>query len=134
MKTNKSKISVKRITLGDIILISAALLTAVLLFVIPFFTSASGQTLTVTVKDQSGGSTQTYSLEKDLEFSVVNNGITLNVVIRDRVVYVLESNCRDKICQNSGSISREGQSIVCVPAGIALTIKGGEKNADAIAG
>ena len=135
MQTNKSKISIKRrITLGDIILISAALLTAVLFFVIPFFTAKSGQTLTVTVKASDGLISNTYSLAENRELTIKNNGITLNISINDGVAYVSASNCRDNICKNSGNISRAGQSIVCAPAGVALTVHGGEKNADAVAG
>ena len=115
-------------------MISAALLTAVLLFVIPFFTAKSGQTLTVTVKASDGLISNTYSLAENRELMIENNGITLNISINDGVAYVSESSCRDHICKNSGSISRSGQSIVCAPAGVAITVNGGEKNADAVAG
>ena len=45
-----------------------------------------------------------YPLSADAEFTV--NGVT--VVIGSGCVYVSDSDCRDKICVNTGKISRVG--------------------------
>lgn len=124
----------KKIVIGDFILIATALLTAVLLFVMPLIFNTDGRFLSVTVKTESGNVTENYSLSEDRDIVLENNGIVLKVSIKSGKAFVFESTCRDKICLNSQSISRSGQSIICAPAGVSLTIKGGDIDADAVAG
>lgn len=120
---------------GDITVISAALLLSVLLFVIPLIplSSSNKPVLKLTVQ---GEGVKTYALDRDCEFTVENNGITLDICIENGYAYVKNANCRDHICKNSGKINRPGQSIICAPAGVVLTVysenNGGE--ADAVAG
>ena len=59
----------------------------------------------------------------------------VDLVIENGAVSVMESDCPDGVCVNSGAISREGQAIVCVPAGVIVRIGGiRTDNADIIAG
>lgn len=48
----------------------------------------------------------------------------LTVHISDGKVWVTEANCDDKTCEHTGKISRAGQSIVCLPNGIVVSIIG----------
>ncbi|MCM1368435.1 MAG: NusG domain II-containing protein [Roseburia sp.] len=48
----------------------------------------------------------------------------LTVHIESGKVWVSDADCADKICENTGSISRAGQSIVCLPHGITVTVSG----------
>jgi hypothetical protein len=63
-----------------------------------------------------------YPLE-DNEFLVENSRGSLRVKIRDGRVGVFEPSCQDKWCTDSGWISRSGDSVVCLPAHIFLTIQ-----------
>ena len=48
--------------------------------------------------------------------------------------YVASSDCPNQDCVHSGAISRAGQSIVCLPARVAVTLEGAASDYDLIAG
>ena len=52
----------------------------------------------------------------------------------DGAVYVTSSDCPNQDCVHSGAISRAGQSIVCLPARVAVTLEGSASDYDLIAG
>ncbi len=54
------------------------------------------------------------------------NGVN-EISIHDKVVEMTHSNCPDKVCVNTGKISKPGQSIVCLPHRINIKIVGDEK-------
>ena len=53
------------------------------------------------------------------------------VVTRDYAA-VVGAECPDKTCVHTGKLTKPGQSAVCVPGRVTLTIEGGEEN-DAVA-
>lgn len=61
-------------------------------------------------------------------FTVNGEGHTLTVAVESGSVYVLDSDCPDRICVSSGRISEPGEMIVCLPAKIMITV---ETEADA---
>ena len=77
-----------------------------------------------------------------------NNGVTLTVapcvtVKRDAEtrtqtetagVRVVSSDCPTQDCVHTGQISRAGQSIVCLPAHIVITLAGADADYDLITG
>ncbi len=46
------------------------------------------------------------------------------IVIENKNVSVKESDCKDKVEINAGSISRGGQSLVCLPNRLVVTVEG----------
>lgn len=60
-------------------------------------------------------------------YSVVSSEGSLSFIIDKERVYVLESTCKDKLCIKEGAISRVGESIICLPNRITISIVG-EKN------
>ena len=57
------------------------------------------------------------------------------VVIRDGGVSVTEADCPDKVCVNQGIIRYSGESIVCLPHKLVVTVVGGPSSGlDATAG
>ena len=79
-----------------------------------------------------GGSEKTFDITRDTSFELENNGYTLTVIIENGEVFVSETDCPDRICRITGRITRPGQSIICVPAEISLTlIADGEGDYDA---
>ncbi|MCH5351499.1 MAG: NusG domain II-containing protein [Clostridiales bacterium] len=62
------------------------------------------------------------------ELSISDNAVIelehLTVHIELGKVWVTDSDCPDKICEHTGKISRAGESIVCLPYGIVITING----------
>ena len=58
----------------------------------------------------------------------------LTVAVENGAVRVSESDCPNQDCVHSGAISRAGQSIVCLPARVAVTLEGAASDYDLIAG
>ena len=49
------------------------------------------------------------------------------VLIKDRKVRMEDADCPDQICVNHRAISRDGESIICLPNQTIVTIRGGEE-------
>ena len=62
------------------------------------------------------------------------NGDKPIIKIVDGKAFVRESSCPDGVCISSGAISKTGETIICAPAGVSLTVKGGDGNVDFVAG
>ena len=63
-----------------------------------------------------------------------NNGYTLTVDSADGWVDVTHADCPTQDCKHSGAIKRSGQSIVCLPAHIVITLAGTTADYDVIVG
>ena len=63
-----------------------------------------------------------------------SRGYTLTVAVENGAVRVSESNCPNQDCVHTGAIARAGQSVVCLPARIAVTLEGTASDYDLIAG
>ena len=110
---------------GALVLICAALLFGL------FFPRKDADTFTVTTTD----GTAAYSISDERTFEVESNGVTLVITVADGTVSVTSSTCPDHICEQTGRISRRGQSIVCIPARVVIEIVGGgESDEDFIVG
>ncbi len=55
------------------------------------------------------------------------------LVIKNKSVSISESDCKNKICVHEHSISRIGESIVCLPHHLSITISGKANDVDAVA-
>lgn len=55
---------------------------------------------------------------------VLNNGINI-LYIKYGYAYMYDADCKDKICIKQGKINVAGQSIVCLPNKISITVCGG---------
>ncbi len=73
-------------------------------------------TVTITAPDFS----HEYSLDGDATVALD----CLTVHISGGEVWVTDSQCRDGTCEHTGKISRAGQSIVCLPNGVVITVNG----------
>ena len=59
------------------------------------------------------------------ERTYANNGYTLHVTFGPEGAEVTSSDCPTQDCVHTGAISRDGQSIVCLPARIVIQLEGG---------
>ena len=57
--------------------------------------------------------------------TVEGGGYTLEICLTDTEVWVEHSDCPTQDCVRTGTISRSGQSIVCLPARIIIQLTGG---------
>lgn len=75
-----------------------------------------------------GQEDQVVSLSKDQEFWVGDAEVGRNLVkVEDGAIMVVEADCPDKVCVQTGPIRQEGQVIACLPHGVIIYIqhKGG---------
>lgn len=68
----------------------------------------------------------------------IDGDIPVTVHLSNEYAFIKSSGCKDKICVNTGKLDKPGQSAVCLPARVAVYIKGSENNSsdipDAITG
>ncbi len=120
-----------RVKPGDIFLMVAVALLAGVLFLLPFL-SEKAKTAEIVISE--AGEVRVISLDQPAEYEISSRGVSLTVTVKDGTVFVSHSDCRDSICRNTPPISRGGQAIVCVPAGVVIRIAGEGGIVDGIAG
>lgn len=50
------------------------------------------------------------------------------LVIEEGKAYIKEADCPDKLCVKQRAISRQGESLICLPHRLAVTVEGQEQN------
>lgn len=107
---------------NDVILAVIVLVIAILGLI--FYRNLGQQTagtITVTVDGNVYG---TYSLEQDQEISI---GKTNRLVIKAGKADMIEADCPDQICVDHKEISKNKESIVCLPNKVIVEVVGGEE-------
>ncbi len=104
---------------NDLIFISV-LIVLVCAFAIAYFLfRPMGDTVTVTVAGEVYG---TYPLHEDRTEAIrTENGENI-FVIRDGRVYMESASCPDGICEAHRAIFRDGESIICLPNQVVITV------------
>ena len=108
---------------NDILLAFAFLLIALIGFAVFKFTQKDGEFIVVSI---NGNETQAYVLSKDTENLIISgeNGEYENhLVIKDGKAYISSANCRDKICVSHRAISKVGETIVCLPHKVVVSVE-----------
>ena len=109
---------------NDIIFIAALLVIVAAIGGGFFLLRPEGSTVTATVDGVTYG---TYSLSVDTVVDIQTGDGQLNrLVIQDGKAYVETATCPDGICASHRSISRRGESIVCLPHKVVITITDGQ--------
>jgi hypothetical protein len=113
------KLGVKK---GDIIILTALLCVAALVFCSLYFLSPSGNSVKIEVASKT---VAILPLDEDTVYNVEINGKTTNTVeIKSGEVNVTYADCPDKICVNHRVISKNGESIICLPNKVVVSIEG----------
>ena len=134
----------------DLIVVAAVLALAALLGVRFWLPSAPESGTLLAVVEIDGAEVDRFALAQAAEETrtYTNNGVTLTVAPcatakRDAEtrtqtetagVRVVSSDCPTQDCVHTGQISRAGQSIVCLPAHIVITLAGADADYDLITG
>lgn len=115
---------------NDALLIGGLLLAAALIWLLVRPGEAGGWAV-VTVDGKEAGR---YPL--NVERTVVTGGEDYNVLrIAGGAAAVVEANCGDHTCMRMGAISREGETVVCLPHRLVVSIEsGGRADFDASVG
>ena len=74
------------------------------------------------------------SLDKELVIPLDDGNYHLTVHVDGTGVYVSDSDCPGQDCVHTGAISRAGQSIVCLPAQVVISLVGAASDVDAVLG
>ena len=123
----------KRFGRNDIILISVIIIISVALLLVWKLVYLKGQNpdsdagVRVTVDGKVYG---TYPLSKDdtIEIKNVDGDVTNTLVIKDGVADVTAADCPDHLCVKQKAILKEGESIICLPNKVVVTVKSNTKS------
>ena len=111
----------------DILLIAVLLFVSALALGIMLLSRTEGERVVVEI---NGTQAAQYSLSVNGEYPL--NGGTNILVIENGEAYLRYADCPDKVCVNTGRIKYEGQTIVCLPNKIAITVRGTEGGVDIV--
>ena len=110
---------------NDLIFIAAILVIVAMVAAALFFLRGEGSTVQVEVDGTVIG-TYPLSVDREVEIKTGENGEELNLlVIKDGKATVTAATCPDGICAAHRPISREGESIICLPHKVVITVIGG---------
>jgi len=109
---------------NDILLIAVLLLVAAVGALYLFVFRGAGNTVTVTVDGQLYA---TYALSDTVEVDIDSGDGTNRLIIRDGKAFVETASCPDGICVAHRPIFRDGESIVCLPNRVVVTVTSREQ-------
>lgn len=114
---------------GDIIIILLVLLLAGSVFgIYTLFFGGKGADVVIYV---DGEETGRYRLDENRTIEI-NEG-TNTLVIENESARMEEADCPDQVCVRHKAISKDGESIICLPYKVVVSIEGGkETDADAV--
>ena len=103
----------------DLILIGVLFAVSLAVLLITTLTRRDGGYVEI---EKSGKVIASYSLSINAEYEL--NGGTNILVIENGEAYLKDANCPDKTCVKTGKIRYVGQSIICLPNEISITVRG----------
>lgn len=114
---------------NDFILIISVIFIALSVFLFLRFTKEEGSgQVVVKVEGEEFGR---YDINEDNKININNTNI---LAIKDNKAYIEEADCPDKLCVEQKAISRDGESIICLPNKVIVTIESSEQSdVDAVA-
>lgn len=116
-----SKTEQKRLWRNDVIFIAALLAVIAVAGACLSFFRGEGNSVTVSI---DGTVVATYPLNVDRTEEILTEGGGHNrLVIQDGKAYVESASCPDGICAAHKPIHREGESIVCLPNKVVITVQ-----------
>lgn len=107
---------------NDIIFVVLLLGICIIGIIYLFVLRDSGDTVKVTVDGELYG---TYSLSQNIVENIItgeNNEHYNKLVIKDKKAYVEIASCPDGICVSHRPIFRDGESIVCLPNKVVVSV------------
>ena len=111
-----------RIGMGrrDAVLLAILFAVGALLFFVLRINRAEGGTVVVRVSGEQYGCYDLHT-DQDIEISGKDGGINL-LQIRDRKASITQASCPDLLCVHQGAVSRQGESIICLPNEVVVEI------------
>lgn len=103
----------------DIIVISSLLLISIAVLLVTQLTRKDGAYVEIKI---DGKVVAEISLEDDGVYTL-NHG-TNELTIKGGVAYMTDSDCPDHTCENTGKVKYVGETIVCLPNKVHITVIG----------
>lgn len=110
---------------GDIIITAILLLLAAIMAIAVSSLAPASQYAVITA---NGTEIARLPLDTDCIYHI---GKTNTIEISDGQVRMTEADCPDKLCIHTGKISESGQTIVCLPNRVVISISGENSTVDA---
>ncbi len=104
---------------SDFILLAVVLGVAAVLFVCIILLAPTGDVAVVTVDGEEFGA---YDLVKDQEITLPDGH---RLVIENGEAHMVYAPCPDQICVHHIPVSRKGETIVCLPYRVVVTVSSG---------
>lgn len=80
---------------------------------------------------QNGKFLQTLRLDEPLGYTLfASNGGSNTITVRDGRICVSHATCPDQICVKQGWVNTDATPIVCLPNGLVIQVKGGDRDID----
>lgn len=108
---------------NDVILIGAVIALAVILIIAIALFLKKGETVKIIV---DGKTKYKYNLNEDNRVELLlgeDDKFQNTVIIKNGKAYMESANCPDKICVAHSAISKEGQTIVCLPHKLVVAVE-----------
>jgi len=112
----------KRKLRHDIILIAVCLFVSLALWLAVTLLKKPGETVVVTV---NGEEYARYSLDEDREVVIETERGRNVLVIKDGYADIVDATCPDGLCERQRRIDESGESLVCLPNKVTVTVIGG---------
>ena len=115
---------------ADLIIIGVvAIIVGIIVFFLYFVGGESGQYVQVEI---DGKIVDTIKLDEDFEKEYKNGEDSNKLEIKDGRATMISANCPDGICVNHKPIYRNGESIICLPHKMVVTVTGDSPTDDEI--
>ena len=104
---------------NDIIFIAVLLALILVIGAVYVLSRGEGNTVTVTVDGEFFGE---YSLSVDKTVEIKTDKGTNLLIIEGGKARIAEASCPDGVCVSHRAISRDGESIICLPNKVVVTV------------
>ena len=108
---------------NDAILVAVLLVLGGALALFLYVTRQGGGYVSVQI---DGVTVMELPLNEDTQIVLGDGGRTNVLVIENGTARVIEASCPDQICVNHGAVRYAGESIVCLPHKLVVTVEGGQ--------
>ena len=119
----------KRIGKNDLLLLGVLLCVCIAVpLVFSFDKAKAGATVVVTVDGKEYGR---YDLAKEQKVPIYNDQgeVTNTLLIRDHKADMIDADCRDLLCVKQKAIDRSGETIVCLPNRVVVSVENAGQDA-----
>lgn len=119
----------KRIGKNDLLLLGVLLCVCIaVLLVFSFGKGKAGATVVVTVDGKEYGR---YDLTKEQKVPIYNDQgeVTNTLLIRDHKADMIDADCRDLLCVKQKAVDRSGETIVCLPNRVVVSVENDSQDA-----